>query len=173
MRLLSGDDLCGFHGRVNMDNGNPEIQFDLPLLQVLGRRTAAGVPRKPQPEGVLRTIRPKPVPSRLDPVSYERLRRQILRRDGWRCQSCGTTSNLEDTPRGAVEFLEIILLLNRLRSDSVRIVIITPGGVRQVQQPCQEMQEMLSPVCTVPPRVRFCHGPCSAWPWKNHSCVPL
>ena len=32
---------------------------------------------------------------RLDPLSYERLRQQILCRDGWRCQSCGTMSNLE------------------------------------------------------------------------------
>jgi ATP-dependent DNA helicase RecQ len=32
---------------------------------------------------------------RLDPMSYENLRQQILRRDGWRCQSCGTMSNLE------------------------------------------------------------------------------
>jgi 5-methylcytosine-specific restriction endonuclease McrA len=38
---------------------------------------------------------PKAVPSRLDPSSYESLRQQILRRDGWRCQSCGTMSNLE------------------------------------------------------------------------------
>ena len=34
-------------------------------------------------------------PLRLDPVSYESLRQQVLRRDGWRCQSCGTMSNLE------------------------------------------------------------------------------
>jgi len=40
-------------------------------------------------------ICPKATPSRLDPVSYESLRQQILRRDGWRCQSCGTMSNLE------------------------------------------------------------------------------
>jgi 5-methylcytosine-specific restriction endonuclease McrA len=32
---------------------------------------------------------------RLDPESYETLRQQILRRDGWRCQSCGTMSNLD------------------------------------------------------------------------------
>jgi 5-methylcytosine-specific restriction endonuclease McrA len=31
----------------------------------------------------------------LDPVSYERLRLQVLRRDAWRCQSCGGMSNLE------------------------------------------------------------------------------
>ncbi|MBZ5549763.1 MAG: HNH endonuclease [Acidobacteriia bacterium] len=40
-------------------------------------------------------IRPKAARQRLDPLSYEGLRQQILRRDGWRCQSCGTMSNLE------------------------------------------------------------------------------
>ena len=32
---------------------------------------------------------------RLDPVGYEKLRQQMLRRDGWRCQSCGRMANLE------------------------------------------------------------------------------
>jgi ATP-dependent DNA helicase RecQ len=32
---------------------------------------------------------------RLDSLSYETLRKQVLRRDNWRCQSCGTMSNLE------------------------------------------------------------------------------
>ena len=41
------------------------------------------------------SIGPKPAPLRLDPVSYENLRQLVLRRDGWRCQSCGTMSNLE------------------------------------------------------------------------------
>jgi 5-methylcytosine-specific restriction endonuclease McrA len=40
-------------------------------------------------------IRSKAAPLRLDPLSYESLRQQVLRRDGWRCQSCGTMSNLE------------------------------------------------------------------------------
>jgi 5-methylcytosine-specific restriction endonuclease McrA len=40
-------------------------------------------------------ISPKAAPLRLDPLSYERLRQQILRRDGWRYQFCGTMSNLE------------------------------------------------------------------------------
>ena len=40
-------------------------------------------------------IRPKAVLLRLDPLAYESLRQQILGRDGWRCQSCGTMSNLE------------------------------------------------------------------------------
>jgi 5-methylcytosine-specific restriction endonuclease McrA len=32
---------------------------------------------------------------RLDPLLYKELRLQVLRRDGWRCQSCGVMSNLE------------------------------------------------------------------------------
>jgi ATP-dependent DNA helicase RecQ len=38
---------------------------------------------------------PEPPRFRQDLVSYENLRQQILRRDGWRCQSCGAMSNLE------------------------------------------------------------------------------
>ena len=41
------------------------------------------------------SVRPKRTPLRLDPQLYEQLRNQVLRRDGWRCQSCGTISNLE------------------------------------------------------------------------------
>jgi 5-methylcytosine-specific restriction endonuclease McrA len=40
-------------------------------------------------------IRSKGAPARLDLFSYEVLRQQILRRDDWRCQSCGTMTNLE------------------------------------------------------------------------------
>jgi len=40
-------------------------------------------------------IGPKPGRLRLDPEAYESLRQEVLRRDGWRCQSCGTTTNLE------------------------------------------------------------------------------
>jgi 5-methylcytosine-specific restriction endonuclease McrA len=41
------------------------------------------------------SIGPKPVSLRLDPAAYEVLRQEVLRRDGWRCQACGTMSNLE------------------------------------------------------------------------------
>jgi 5-methylcytosine-specific restriction endonuclease McrA len=40
-------------------------------------------------------IGPKATSLRLDSASYESLRQRVLRRDGWRCQSCGTMSNLE------------------------------------------------------------------------------
>jgi ATP-dependent DNA helicase RecQ len=41
------------------------------------------------------SIGPKLSRLRLDPVSYATLRQQVLSRDGWRCQSCGTIANLE------------------------------------------------------------------------------
>jgi 5-methylcytosine-specific restriction endonuclease McrA len=40
-------------------------------------------------------IGPKSTSLRLDSLSYENLRQQVLRRDGWRCQACGTMTNLE------------------------------------------------------------------------------
>lgn len=40
-------------------------------------------------------LRPKTPPTRLEQAAYDALRRQILNRDGWRCQSCGSMSNLE------------------------------------------------------------------------------
>ncbi len=40
-------------------------------------------------------IGPKTPRLRLDPVDYEKLRQQVLRRDGWHCQSCGSMRNLE------------------------------------------------------------------------------
>jgi 5-methylcytosine-specific restriction endonuclease McrA len=40
-------------------------------------------------------IRPKQPRLQLDSELYEHLRHEVLRRDGWKCQSCGTMSNLE------------------------------------------------------------------------------
>jgi 5-methylcytosine-specific restriction endonuclease McrA len=40
-------------------------------------------------------VRPKQPRLRLDSERYEQLRNEALRRDGWRCQSCGAMSNLE------------------------------------------------------------------------------
>jgi 5-methylcytosine-specific restriction endonuclease McrA len=40
-------------------------------------------------------IRAKSPRLRLSLELYEDVRQQVLRRDGWRCQSCGTMSNLE------------------------------------------------------------------------------
>ena len=40
-------------------------------------------------------IRPKRLRMRLDPQPYEQVRKQVLHRDGWKCQCCGSRSNLE------------------------------------------------------------------------------
>jgi 5-methylcytosine-specific restriction endonuclease McrA len=40
-------------------------------------------------------VRTKRARLRLDPERYEQLRNQVLHRDSWRCQSCGTMANLE------------------------------------------------------------------------------
>jgi 5-methylcytosine-specific restriction endonuclease McrA len=40
-------------------------------------------------------IRPKRTRMRLDPELYDQLRNQVLRRDGWRCQVCGSKQNLQ------------------------------------------------------------------------------
>jgi len=37
----------------------------------------------------------KYLPVRLDDREYQELREQVLRRDGWRCQFCGSMTNLE------------------------------------------------------------------------------
>jgi ATP-dependent DNA helicase RecQ len=43
----------------------------------------------------MRTLRGEGKRLPLDTVSYGELRQQVLRRDGWRCQSCGAMLNLE------------------------------------------------------------------------------
>jgi hypothetical protein len=42
-------------------------------------------------------IRPQGPRLRLDPEPYVQLRKQVLRRDGWRCQICGSRQNLQST----------------------------------------------------------------------------
>ncbi len=43
----------------------------------------------------MNSIRLKQPRLRLEPEAYEELRQQVLRRDGWRCQSCGAMTNVE------------------------------------------------------------------------------
>ena len=40
-------------------------------------------------------IRPKQPRIRLDPQAYEELRLEVLERDAWRCQNCGSMLHLE------------------------------------------------------------------------------
>lgn len=71
----------------------------------------------------MNALRAKIAWRRLDPVPYEALRQQILCRDGWRCQSCGTMSNLEvhhqqfRSQSGDDSELNLITLCNKCHSD--------------------------------------------------------
>jgi 5-methylcytosine-specific restriction endonuclease McrA len=40
-------------------------------------------------------VLPKQHRVRLDPEAYDHLRKQVLRRDAWRCQICGSGQNLQ------------------------------------------------------------------------------
>jgi 5-methylcytosine-specific restriction endonuclease McrA len=43
----------------------------------------------------MKQILPKQSPIRLEQPDYQDLRENVLRRDGWRCQLCGSRRNLE------------------------------------------------------------------------------
>jgi 5-methylcytosine-specific restriction endonuclease McrA len=51
--------------------------------------------RWPRQLPMLNPGRPKRPRLHLDSEPYKQQRQEILRRDGWRCQLCGTRSNLE------------------------------------------------------------------------------
>ena len=93
LEMICADFLAG----ANLDHGDPEtLLFSMTrFFRFLPGEQTAGISRRPEREGIMRSIRPKSARLRLDPVAYERLRQQVLRRDGWRCQLCGTMSNLE------------------------------------------------------------------------------
>jgi 5-methylcytosine-specific restriction endonuclease McrA len=43
----------------------------------------------------VKRFRPKRPRLRLGPEPYDQLRKQVLRRDGWRCQVCGSMKDLQ------------------------------------------------------------------------------
>jgi 5-methylcytosine-specific restriction endonuclease McrA len=43
----------------------------------------------------MKAIRSKSPRLRLDPPGYRDLHRQVLERDGWRCQTCGSMQHLQ------------------------------------------------------------------------------
>ena len=93
LEMICADFLAG----ANLDHGDPEMllfamtRFFKFLPEEQQQTFLGDVERK----GIMSPMRPDPPGLRLDSVSYERLRQQTLRRDGWRCQSCGAMSNLE------------------------------------------------------------------------------
>ena len=62
---------------------------------IAGSQRAEGYSARSDGEGIVNRVLPKRPRQHLDPELYDRLREQVLRRDGWRCRSCGARSNLE------------------------------------------------------------------------------
>src|SRR5207245_1683095 len=66
-----------------------------PVLQISAWRPTAGFSARSDRAGLVKRTLPKQPRLRLDPESYDGLREQVLRRDGWKCQNCGSMVNLE------------------------------------------------------------------------------
>ena len=93
LEMICADFLAG----ANLDNGDPEtLLFSMTrFFKFLPGEQRQAFLGSLEREGIMSSIGPKSASLRLDPASYESLRQQVLRRDGWRCQSCGTMTNLE------------------------------------------------------------------------------
>ena len=93
LEMICADFLAG----ANLENDDPTV-----LLQSMSRffKFLPGDQRQAflhevTEKSFVNRIRPKRPRLRLDPELYEQLRKQVLRRDGWRCQICGSRQNLQ------------------------------------------------------------------------------
>ena len=86
-----------FLAGANLENGNSHVllQSILRFFKFLQGRRKKDIFGLCDRRGVVNRQPPKRARLRLDPGLYERLRNQVLPRDGWRCQFCGAMSNLE------------------------------------------------------------------------------
>ena len=93
LEMICADFLAG----ANLENENPEVllQSALRFFKFLPGQERQTFLHRVTEKAILTSVRPKRARLRLDPELYEHLRNQVLRRDGWRCQTCGARSNLE------------------------------------------------------------------------------
>ena len=94
-RVLNPCRSCASHSSRVPGTTEDSAVLDDEVLHVSDRKTAAGISWKLERTGVMSSESSNPLRSRLDPASYETLRQQVLRRDGWRCQFCGALASLE------------------------------------------------------------------------------
>ncbi|MGH9504087.1 MAG: HNH endonuclease [Terriglobales bacterium] len=93
LEMICADFLAG----ASMGSEDPSLllQSHVTVLQISLRRTAAGFSGRSDRDGFVKRIRLKQGRLRLDPELYEKLRKQVLCRDGWQCQFCGSRQNLQ------------------------------------------------------------------------------
>jgi HNH endonuclease len=96
-RLLFGNDLCRFPRGSKSGQWGPchAAVLNDSLLQPPAGRAKASFPAGPHSPDGMKQIRARLPRLRLDGNAYTTLRNQVLNRDSWRCQFCGSMSNLE------------------------------------------------------------------------------
>ena len=95
-QLLPGDDLCGFFGGSELGGWKPgrSLAFvDSP--GAWSSKAAEGSAPGKHPGSALTGIRANRPRLKLEPEAYRELCREVLERDGWRCQWCGRTEALQ------------------------------------------------------------------------------
>src|SRR5437667_10871993 len=95
-RILPGDDLRGLFGRSQPGRPKPRGSdaFVAQRLQIIAAGAAKPIPARDQ-EYAMPRLAPRQPRIRLDSGAYKALCREVLRRDSWRCQNCGTAENLQ------------------------------------------------------------------------------
>src|SRR5438445_1920247 len=89
--MVCADLLAGAH----LQDSDTGVRSAFKVVQVSTGKSAASVSADRKRADPMKQIMPKQTPIRLEQQDYLRLREQVLRRDGWRCQSCGSMTNLE------------------------------------------------------------------------------
>jgi hypothetical protein len=67
----------------------------VPTVQAFARPATTTTRRRITASGCVIEGQPKSPPVRLNPELYTQLCTEVLRRDAWRCQSCGARTNLQ------------------------------------------------------------------------------
>jgi 5-methylcytosine-specific restriction endonuclease McrA len=91
--MICADFLAG----ANLDSGEPDVLLSAisRFIRIPSGRAEAGIRRSCHAAGSMNQNLIRHMSVRLDDREYQELREQVLRRDGWRCQFCGSITNLE------------------------------------------------------------------------------
>jgi len=124
LEMICADFLAG----ANLDGEDPETLLTsvTRYYRFLPKQQKRDICCKPRGKSLVTRIPPKRARLRLSAESYRQLHREVLRRDGWRCQRCG-----------AMEGLEVHHVQFRSRSgddDEVNLITLCGGCHRQAHR---------------------------------------
>ena len=93
--LTKIDEILTWEKQKDAERDTRSVELGRYLCEVLAGQYWRSILGLRNRESGMTWVRSKQPRLRLDPERYEQLRNQVLRRDSWRCQSCGAMSNLE------------------------------------------------------------------------------